>query len=461
MGKTCPRPYDGAMNIERSSQLPVSAPVVFDWFSRPGAIHRLLPPWLPLKVIEEAGSLKDGTAVLGLPGGLLWNAKHQPEGFAQNRSFVDQLEPVGLRGLPARAVRWRHEHYFEPAGPQSTTVRDWIESNMPGRQIESMLAYRHRQLADDFAAHHRAAQSGLEPQVIAVTGSSGLVGQALCAFLSTGGHRVIKLVRHAPNTASERRWDPADPDEGLLEGCDAVIHLAGASIFGRFSQAHRQAIASSRIEPTRSLALLAARSDVRTFISASAIGFYGASAGADPLDEFDSPPAGTPDFLSGVVQRWEQAAEEGGGSMRRVQIRTGVVLSPKGGMLAVLRPIFSAGLGGPLGSGQQMLSWIGLDDLLDIYHRALWDSQLAGPVNAVAPQPVSNAEFTRALARAVHRPAVIPVPGAAPKLVLGAEGSQLLAMADQRIVPRKLLDSGHQFRNERIELELAHSLGAS
>ena len=147
--------------------------------------------------------------------------------------------------------------------------------------------------------------------------------------------------------------------------------------------------------------------------------------------------------------------------MRRVQIRTGVVLSPKGGMLAVLRPIFSAGLGGPLGGGQQMLSWIGLDDLLDIYHRALWDSQLAGPVNAVAPQPVSNAEFTRALARAVHRPAVIPVPGAAPKLVLGAEGSQLLAMADQRIVPRKLLDSGHQFRNERIELELAHSLGAS
>lgn len=449
------------MTLNRSSQLPASAPVVFDWFSRPGAIQRLLPPWLPLKVMEEATSLKDGTAVLGLPGGLLWNAKHQPEGFSENRSFVDQLEPVGLRGIPARVVRWRHEHYFEPAGPESTTVRDCIESNMPGRQIESMLAYRHRQLANDFAAHHRAAQAGLEPLVIAVTGSSGLVGQALCAFLSTGGHRIIKLVRHAPHTASERRWDPADPDKDLLEGCDAVIHLAGASIFGRFSQAHRQAIESSRIEPTRSLALLAARSGVRTFISSSAIGFYGASAGPDPLDESDSAPASNQDFLSGVVQRWEQTAREGGGSMRRVQIRTGVVLSPKGGMLAVLRPIFIAGLGGPLGGGQQMLSWIGLDDLLDIYHRALWDSQLAGPVNAVAPQPVSNAEFTRALARAVRRPAVIPVPGAAPKLVLGAQGSQLLAMADQRIVPRKLLDGGHQFRNERIELELAHSLGAS
>lgn len=280
------------MNTERSSQLPASASVVFDWFSRPGAMQRLLPPWLPLKVIEEAGSLKDGTAVLGLPGGVLWNAKHQPEGFAENRSFVDQLEPEGVRGLPARVVQWRHEHYFEPAGAQCTTVGDCIQSNMPGRQIESMLAYRHRQLADDFAAHQRAAQAGLKPLVIALTGSSGLVGQALCAFLSTGGHRVVKLVRHEPESASERRWNPLDPDPGLLDGCDAVIHLAGASIFGRFSQAHRQAILSSRIEPTRSLALLASRSGVRTFISASAIGFYGASAGPHPLDETDSPRAG-------------------------------------------------------------------------------------------------------------------------------------------------------------------------
>ncbi|MFK0084862.1 TIGR01777 family oxidoreductase [Glutamicibacter sp. NPDC090743] len=448
------------MNTERSSQLPASASVVFDWFSRPGAMQRLLPPWLPLKVIEEAGSLKDGTAVLGLPGGVLWNAKHQPEGFAENRSFVDQLEPEGVRGLPARVVQWRHEHYFEPAGAQCTTVGDCIQSNMPGRQIESMLAYRHRQLADDFAAHQRAAQAGLKPLVIALTGSSGLVGQALCAFLSTGGHRVVKLVRHEPESASERRWNPLDPDPGLLDGCDAVIHLAGASIFGRFSQAHRQAILSSRIEPTRSLALLASRSGVRTFISASAIGFYGASAGPHPLDETDSPRAGTPDFLADVVDRWERAANAGDSGMRRVQIRTGIVLSPRGGMLAVLRPVFSAGLGGPLAGGKQMLSWIGLDDLLDIYHRALWDSQLAGPVNAVAPQPVSNAEFTRALARAVRRPAIIPVPAAAPKLLLGAEGSHLLAMADQKIVPRKLLDAGHQFRNERIELELAHSLGS-
>ncbi|WP_347038876.1 TIGR01777 family oxidoreductase [Glutamicibacter halophytocola] len=400
--------------------------------------------------------------MLGIPGGLRWIAKHQPLEFSENRRFVDQLEPEGLRGLPTRAIKWKHEHLFEPAGTGATTVSDRIESNVPRRQIEQMLAYRHRQLAADFAAHRGAAEAGLAPQVIAVTGSSGLVGEALCAFLSTGGHRVIKLVRRAPASPDERRWDPDNPAENLLEGCDAVIHLAGASIFGRFTQEHRQAVLKSRIGPTRSLALLASRSGVSTFVSASAIGIYGASTGPEAVEESDAQPAQSGDFLVEVVQGWEEAARASGArsSQRPNQNwrRANAQRRHAGG---ALRPLFAAGVGGKLGSGQQRLSWIGLDDLLDIYLRALWDGQLSGPVNAVAPHMASNAEFTNALARALKRPAFIPVPEAAPKVLLGSQGARLLALADQWVIPRKLLDAGHVFRNERIEAELAHSLGAS
>ncbi|MGP9783173.1 TIGR01777 family oxidoreductase [Glutamicibacter sp. AOP12-B1-11] len=448
------------MTTQRSSVLPAPPDEVSAWFARPGAIRRLLPPWLPLKVIEEAGSLRGGTAALGLPGGLRWYAQHKPSDYLENRRFVDELQARGVRAAPTRVAHWRHEHLTEPAGSGHTTVTDRVSSNLPATQIERMLDYRHRQLAADFAAHERASEAGLEPLTIAVTGSNGMVGTALCAFLSTGGHRVIKLVRRAPQSTDERRWDPLAPEHDLLDDCDAVIHLAGTSIFGRFSDSHRQAIEASRIEPTRALAELADRSGVSRFISASAIGIYGASAGAAPIDEQSPPEVGGADFLSGVVQRWEQATGQGETSMRRVQIRTGVVLSPSGGMLAVLRPIFAAGLGGRLGTGEQRLSWVGLDDLIDIYHRALWDTQLSGPVNAVSPHPVSNAEFTSALAKALRRPAIIPVPAAAPKLLLGTQGAKLLAMADQQVIPQKLLDAAHHFRFAQIEQTLAHCLGS-
>lgn len=454
-----PGAYYWAMTINRSSQLPASSTEVFAWFSRPGAIGRLLPPWLPIRVLQEADSLREGVAVLGLPGGLRWHAEHQAAGYIENQKFVDELKPHGLGAAAAIALRWKHEHLFEAAGPEATIVGDRVISNLPAKQIERMLAYRHRQLAADFAAHQRARDAGMGPQRIAVTGSGGLVGQALCAFLSTGGHQVVKLVRRDPRSNSERRWDPAAPADDLLEGMDAVIHLAGASIFGRFSDAHREAIEASRVEPTRALAKLAERSGVAAFISASGSGFYGSDAGPGPVSEDSAGPAPGSDFLADVVRRWEQAAQDGSSSMRRVQVRTGVVLSPRGGMLQVLRPVFAAGLGGRLGTGAQYLSWIGLDDLIDVYHRALWDARLEGPLNAVAPNPVTNAEFTSALGKVLRRPAVIPVPAAAPKAVLGAEGTRMLAMANQNVVPRKLLDAGHGFRCGRIELELAHNLG--
>ena len=280
----------------------------------------------------------------------------------------------------------------------------------------------------------------------------------MCAFLSTGGHRVIRLVRGTPADDGERRWDPRDPAADLLDGVDAVVHLAGESIAGRFTDAHRRAIRDSRIEPTRRLAALAAVTPgVQAFVSASAIGYYGYDCGDTELDE--SSPRGD-GFLADVVADWEAATSPASDAgLRVVTVRTGIVQAAAGGTLRLLRPLFAAGLGGRLGSGRQWLSWVGIDDLLDIYYRALYDTGLAGPVNAVGPAPVRNSDYTAALAATLHRPALLPVPSFGPRLLLGRQGAVELAEANQRVVPARLAQRGHRFRHRTVEDALAHQLG--
>jgi uncharacterized protein (TIGR01777 family) len=413
-----------------------------------------------MRLVTEADSLKDGRATLALPGGLRWVAVHQPDCYDPPRRFVDTIGSDGLASLPARvAVRWRHTHDFEDVGDNRTRVIDRVDTPVPGSALRPMFVYRHRQLADDLAAHKLAAAHGLAPATVAVTGSSGLVGSALSAFLSTGGHHVIRLVRGTAHASDERRWNPDDPDPGLLAGVDAVVHLAGASIAGRFTDQHRNAIRDSRIGPTRRLAELAARTvdGPGVFISASAIGYYGYDRGDETLTEDSARGDG---FLADVVAEWEDAtapAEQAG--VRVVRVRTGIVQSPRGGTLRLMRPLFSAGLGGRLGDGRQWLSWIGIDDLLDVYHRALWDNTLSGAVNAVAPQPVRNAEYARSLAHVLHRPAVLPVPSLGPRLLLGAQGARELALASQRVSPARLSQAGHRFRQPDLDSALRHLFG--
>lgn len=237
------------------------------------------------------------------------------------------------------------------------------------------------------------------------------------------------------------------------------MHLAGASIAGRFTPAHKRAVRDSRVGPTRRLAELAAATTggPRTFISASAIGYYGADRGDEILGE-DSAPGN--DFLASLVVDWEAAtapAAEAG--LRVVQVRTGIVQTPRGGTLKLLFPLFEAGLGGRLGSGRQWLSWIGIDDLADVYLRVLVDPALSGPVNAVAPDPVRNLDYTRTLGKVLRRPTIVSVPGFGPRLLLGAEGARELAEASQRVRPDALLAAGHTFRNARLEPALRHLLG--
>jgi uncharacterized protein (TIGR01777 family) len=447
------------MGIEYESVVDHPLAEVFAWHARPGAMTRLVPPWQPMNVVAEAQSLADGRAVLGLRGGLRWVAQHDPSGFDPPHRFVDELSSDGLTSWPARIVGWwRHTHEFSEA-PGGTRVYDHVDTSVPAVALRSTFVYRHRQLSDDLAAHRAAANAGMQPMVVAVTGASGLVGSALSAFLSTGGHRVIRFVRRPARNELERQWNPGQPAPDLLSGVDVVVHLAGASIAGRFTDRHKAAIRDSRIEPTRRLADAAALADdgPAIFVSASAIGYYGFDRGDALLCDESVRGDG---FLADVVADWEAAtapAAEAG--IRVVTVRTGIVQSARGGTLRLLRPLFTAGLGGRLGSGKQWLAWIGLDDLLDVYHRALYDDRLAGPVNAVAPEPVRNADYTKALAGVLNRPALLPVPSLGPRLLMGEQGARELAEANQRVVATKLQALGHRFRRSHITDVLAHELG--
>lgn len=444
------------MSIDYRGWVPVPADQVWAWLGRPGAIHRLVPPWQPMTVRREAESLKDGVAVLGVAG-FSWTATHLASGYVQGRRFVDQLTSMPLRLM----VPWRHEHLVESSGDGSTLI-DRVRTPVPGRLLRATFRYRQRQIADDVAAH---AEYSRRPLTIAVTGASGTIGRQLCAFLTGGGHRVIRLTRDAAAAAGDtvRHWNPDAPAADLLNQVDAVVHLAGASIAGRFTAGHLRAVRDSRIEPTRRLAQVAARSGVGVFVCASAIGYYGPDRGDDELTEQAARGTGV---LADVVADWEDAATGAAGAavttagrMRVVTVRTGLVLTPRGGLLKLLRPVFTLAAGGRIGSGEQWMSWIGIDDLVEIYLRAIVDREVEGPVNAVAPRPVRNRDFTATLASVLHRPAVLAVPALAPRLVLGRLGAEELALASQRVTPQRLVELGHRFRDPDLRGALGHLLG--
>jgi uncharacterized protein (TIGR01777 family) len=380
-----------------------------------------------------------------MPFGVKWVA--QQGEFDPPHRFVDELTSLPLR--------WRHRHEFAAAEQSATRVIDRVDTWVPSALLRPMFRYRHRQLADDLAIHRWVAEQGVGGLTVAITGSSGLVGRALSALLTTGGHRVLRLVRRAPSGSDERRWQPDNPADDLFDGVDAVVHLAGASIAGRFTAGHRKAIRESRVGPTRKLAELVAHGGPGVFVVASAISSYGPDGGDEWLSE-DSPRGAG--FLADVVADWEAAAEAAAG-VRVVQVRTGLVLTPDGGVLRLQRPLFATGLGGRLGDGRQWQSWIGIDDLLDIYLRAIVSPELTGPVNAVSPEPVRNAEYTRILAKVLHRPALFPVPALAPRLLLGEQGATELAEASQRVRPAKLLAAHHRFRFPELTAALKHLLG--
>jgi uncharacterized protein (TIGR01777 family) len=294
---------------------------------------------------------------------------------------------------------------------------------------------------------------------VAITGASGLLGRALQARLRLNGKRVRCLTRSArSDRPDDIVWDPMrgklDPHD--LEGAEAVVHLAGEPIAQRWTGARREAIRESRIRGTELLARAIVALDVkpRVFLSASGAGYYG-DRGDEAVDEESAP--GT-DFLAQVARDWERAtsaARDGG--VRVVLLRTGVVLSPHGGMLERLLPLFRLGVGGPIGTGRQWISWIALDDYLRATEHAMATTGLHGPVNFVSPNPVTNAEFAATLGRVLGRPALVPVPSFALELLYG-EMARATILAGQRVIPKMLLRNGFHFAHPTLEEALRFEL---
>ena len=460
--------------------VPCSASALYQWHASGGAFQRLAPPWEHIRVrsweggeatqgmpqAQQFGDISTGATVtiqtrIGpIPATMV--AKHTDH--AADSHFVDEM-------IKGPFARWRHEHRFIPDGEQAI-LEDSIDYALPAgalgqalggrfaqRQLEQLFAFRHRRTLQDLLRHQQFAD---RPRMtIAVTGASGFVGRQLVAFLRGGGHRVRAMVRRAPEPGSDQiAWRPAEGfvDRAALEGVDAIIHLAGESILGRWTAAKKARILQSRVQGTRAIAEAAAALQKKpaVLISTSAVGIYGDQGDTLLPEDADKDGDG---FLADVCRQWEAAAQPArDAGIRVVHPRLGVVLSGGGGALSTMLPAFSLGLGGPIGSGKQWMSWIGLDDLVGIYHHALFTDTLQGAVNAVAPGAVTSRDYGRALGAVLRRPAFMPLPTPAVRLIMGQMGEEMLLFSI-RASSQKLQDSQFSFLHQGLDGVLRAELG--
>ncbi len=451
-------------HFERTLLIRGSPDEAFAWHERRGALPLLTPPWEKVNVVQEGEGVSDGArAVLKSrvgPFWIRWVAEHY--GYEQGRQFCD-------RQLEGPFAKWEHRHVFAPAGEGTCRLTDSIDYELPGgalgrwlgagmveQRLERMFAYRH---AVTQAALERPMQSR---GTVVVSGASGLLGQALCAYLSTQGWSVHRLVRRDAKTADEIRWDP---HRGAVDwpadfSCDAVVHLAGAGIAdGRWTQARKRAIRDSRVEGTRTLVAALARlpQPPRVMLSGSAIGYYGdRGVGGEEVDENGDVGAG---FLAEVCQQWEaEATPVRQLGTRLVWLRTGIVLTPAGGALAKMLPAFQFGAGGPMAGGRHWHSWISADDWVQACAHCLDTESVAGPVNVCAPWPERQRDFAEMLASVLQRPAVLPTPAWPMRLAFGEMADEAL-LASVRVTPRTLTESGYRFLHPSLEKGLRHVLG--
>lgn len=452
--------------FEWRSTMPVPVDELYAYHARPGAFERLAPPWQSLRVLEQSGGMRDGGRLvfeIGVgPVKRRWTA--EMTGHIEGRQFVDRQSdgPFAL---------WVHTHRFVPLGERRSELLDHVEFSLPAGSVTDPLGgpQAERVLTRLFRFRHERTRSDLErhgawqdrPRLrVVIAGASGLIGSSLAAYLSTAGHEVVKLVRRAPSAADELEWRPerGTLDPAVLSDADVVVNVAGESLAGIWTAAKRQAILASRVQTTGTIAkALAAVGDdrKRVLISASAVGAYG-SRGDEALTE--QSPRGH-DFLADVCSAWEGAATPAAeAGVRVVHPRFGLVLTPRGGALAPLLPLFRSGLGGRLGDGRQYWSWIAVDDLVAALEWLMHDEGLEGPANVTSPEPVTNREFTRTLGGVLRRPAVFVAPGAVVERVAGDMGRQML-LASQRALPVRLRAQGFAFGYPHLEEALRFVLG--
>ena len=442
-----------------------SAREVFDWHTRSGGFERLIPGWEDVRMEGRSAPVRVGaqqTTSVGLgPVRRAWRS--EIDSVVPGESFRD----IQLEGPFAQ---WEHRHSMTDHA-EGCSLEDEVTYRLPlgalgkavaggfvRRRLERLFTYRHTLTRNDLARHRRYAAR--EPLDVLVSGASGLVGSALCAFLTSGGHRVRRLVRGTPRSPDEFRWNTltGEIDARAVEGTDAVIHLAGENIGnGRWTRASKRRLIDSRVRGTRNVtdAIRMARCKPRTFLCASAVGIYG-SRGDESLDENSTHGTG---FLAELCEAWEKEALALA-ETRVVRMRFGVILSPAGGALGKMLLPFLMGGGGKLGRGKQWMSWVALDDALGALHHALMNEEVSGALNVVAPQPASNAEFTATLGRVLSRPTFATLPAPVIRAVFGEMGEALL-LAGQRVLPAELGRTGFEFDFPELEGALRHQLGKS
>ena len=440
---------------------------VFAWHMRPGALERLIPPWESV-TIESL----EGTPATG--GRVSFRVRRGPTDIRIEVLHTDFELYHLFRDEQVRGpfTRWVHTHRFEPENGGGCTMEDHVDWELPmgaaGRllggssveaELERVFTFRHHRLQNDLDRIARYGDG--TPLRIAVTGSSGLIGRALCDVLTTGGHHVVRLVRsRKKQTSQDALWDPIEGtvEEKGLEGLDAVVHLAGEPLLGlRWTEEKKKRIWASRVEGTAHLsrALASLRRPPRVLVSASAVGFYG-NRGNKPLSESARQGKG---FLAELCGAWEEAARPAARmGIRVVNLRTGLTLTPAGGALGTMLLPFKIGVGGRLGSGRQYVSWIDHDDLLSLIMHVIRTPSIRGAVNATAPYPVPNASFTGTLGRVLERPTLIPVPGLAVHALFGEMGKEML-LQGQRVQPAVAETTGFEFMYPGLEESLRHQLG--
>jgi hypothetical protein len=432
------------------------------WHGRPDVYTRLTPPGATVAFLGPPRPSDAPALAQWGPLRFPWTSRRR-DGRPGQGSIDEQV-----RG-PFR--RWLHTTTCESIGDRRSRLRDFVRYDLPSISLiraaprsriqaamRRLFVWRHLRTRQDLERH---AQFATERRMrVLVGGASGLIGSALVPYLRTAGHEVVRLVRRPNGEADEIVWDPqrGQVDPRRLENFDAVVHMGGINIAdGRWTRARKRRIAESRTGSTsllsRSLAGLLSRP--RVFVCASAIGYYGHRGNA-LLTEEDAPGAG---FLSDTAIAWERATEPAGAAgIRTVSLRTGMVLASSGGALKSMLPAFRCGLGGLLGSGNQQLSWIALDDLLGLIEFVLHRDVINGPVNATAPHPVTQRRFAETLGLVLGRPTKLNVPSRAIRLALGEMGEALL-LRGQRVLPIVAARSGFRFLRPTLPDALRWELG--
>ena len=447
--------------------MPVSARALFDWHARPGAFERLTPAWQPTRVISRTGGITSGSRVeVAVP--ILRGLIHQHM-LMEHRNYIDGSQFTDAQ-IAGPFQRWEHTHSMLPVSDDTSMLEDRIDYELPlgalgeaaagwfvRGQLDQLFNFRHARTRIDLERHRQFAAD--PRRTVAVTGGTGMIGSALTWLLRTGGHKVRWITRTPDALRGDIGWNPEKGilDPASLAGVDAVVHLAGANVGERWTSEHKRDILASREQGTRTIvkAMLGMAVPPEVMISGSAVGYYG-DTGSTVLNE--SAKIGS-DFLADVTRVWEAETLPAAAAGIRVAIaRTGVVLSPAGGALAKMLPAFRLGLGGPLGSGRQWMSWISLDDEIGALHFLLMNRACHGAFNLTAPTPVENAEFGHTLGNVLHRPASIPVPAFALKALFG-EMAQATILGGQRAMPRRLEEAGFQFQHPTLAEALRFESG--